>query len=321
VIIGITGRIGSGKTTLGKIFEKYGGFVIDADIIGHSVLEEKKQEIIKIFGEKIIKDGVIDRKALADIVFSDKKMLKTLNKITHPLIIREIKGLIKTSPSYLIVIVAPFLIETGLYNLVDKTILIMCDKEKALKRMVKNGWKAMDVERRMENQPDDEERIPFSDIIIDNNGPFSTLEKRVKKIIKGELKFKIYEHTADIGIIAFGKTKEELYENCAYGMFSILADLSNVKCSKRIRVSVSGRDYDEMLVNSLSELLFCFTGRGLLLKRFKTEILKNNVSIFAWGEELNSSHILKMEIKTVTYHNLKIKKRGNEWIAQVIFDV
>ncbi len=314
MIIGFTGRIGSGKTAISKIFEKYGAFVIDADIIGHSVLKEKKEEIIKAF-------GTIERSALADIVFTDKKRLKILNKITHPLIIKRIKEMVKNSTSSLIVIVAPLLIESALYSLVDKTILVMCDKKRIFKRMKRKGWALFDVIRRMENQPGDEERIPRSDIIIDNNSSLSITERKVRKILREELRFKVYEHTADIGIIAFGKTLSELFSNCAYGMFSILGDLSNVSCKEKIKVKASGIDKDEMLVNTLSELLFCFTGRGYLLKRFKTEISKNNISVLAFGEKLNKSHILKMEIKTVTYHNLEIKKRKDGWMARVIFDV
>lgn len=321
MVIGLTGRIGSGKTTIANIFERHNSFIIDADIIGQGALEEKQGEIIKAFGKEIIKNGRIDRKILADIVFSNKDKLKRLNKITHPLIIKEIKERVKNSKSTLTIIVAPFLIETGLHSLVDKTILVVCEKEKILKRMKRKGWEVSDVLRRMENQPPDDKRIPFSDIIIDNNGSLSSLERKIKKIIKGELRFKLYEHTADIGIIAFGKTKESLFENCGFGMFSILADLSNVRCSKRIKVCASGVNNDEMLVNTLSELLFCFTGRGYLLKRFKIGISGRNVSVLGYGERLNKSHRLKMEIKTVTYHNLEIKKRHNEWMARVIFDV
>lgn len=322
MIIGLTGRIGSGKTTIARIFERYESFIIDADAIGYVVLEEKKEKIVKEFGKEIVKNGSIDRKLLSEIVFLDKDKLKRLNEITHPLIIKRIKEKVKGSNSFLTIIVAPFLIETSLYSLVDKTILVVCEREKILKRMKNKGWERKDVLRRMENQPPDDERRPFSDIIIDNNGSLSSLERRIKKLIKEELRFKVYEHTADIGIIAFGKTKEEVFENCGFGMFSILADLSNVKCSRRIKVSAEGRNNGEMLVNILSELLFCFTGRNYLLKKFKVEILKRNVSAFAWGERLNKSHRLKMEIKTVTYHNLEIKKRNNnEWAARVIFDV
>ncbi|MEK9149716.1 MAG: dephospho-CoA kinase [Candidatus Desantisbacteria bacterium] len=321
MIIGITGSFGSGKTTVAKIFEKLGAGVIDADLIGRSVLEEKKKDVVKAFGEEILKNQSIDRKMLADIVFEDKDRLKKLNKITHPLIIKRIKERLRNSKFSFIVIVAPLLIETELYELVDKIVLVVAEKDKLLKRMKKNGWELFDVERRMKNQPEDKERMPFSDIIIENNGSIRILERRVKKILKEELKFKIFEHTADIGITAFGSTKEEFFSNCAYGMFSILAELSNVRCLKRMRVSSSGITPDEMLVNTLSELLFCFTGKGFILRRFKTKIKGDNVSVEGWGEKLNPFHLLKMEIKTVTYHNLEIKKRNDGWIGRVIFDV
>jgi len=99
MIIGITGSIGSGKTTAAKIFSKYHYTRIDADEIGHELLKSNKKiknKLITYFGNEIIgKNGNIDRKKLGGIVFNDKNELKKLNSIMHPLIINEIKNKIK----------------------------------------------------------------------------------------------------------------------------------------------------------------------------------------------------------------------------------
>ncbi|HAW50444.1 TPA: dephospho-CoA kinase [bacterium] len=312
MVLGLTGKIGVGKTTVSKIFEKKGFFIVDADSICHSILKENKEKIEKIFGTS-------NRKNLADIVFRDKKKLKKLESILHPHLIRKIRKIIKEKKEKILV-VAPLLLETGLNKLVEKRILVVCKKKIILERLKKIGWKISDVERRIKFQPKDEERRPYVDFIIDNNEERSSLDSRVDEILD-RLKFKFIEHTADIGIVAYGRTKEEAFSNTSYGMFSILADLSNVRTIEKKEVFAKGRNNEELLVNYLSELLYCFTKDGLLLREFETKIKKGRVHTVAFGEKLNKSHRLRMEIKTVTYFNIKVEKRKKDWETMVIFDV
>src|SRR3989338_10936855 len=116
MIIGITGAIGSGKTTVSNIFEKYGFKVINADELYHKISKPKKLiygKIIKEFGNKIVNpDKSINRDKLKKIVFSNDKKLKKLNLITHPIINSEIKKLIKKFKNSKVIVDAPLLLES-----------------------------------------------------------------------------------------------------------------------------------------------------------------------------------------------------------------
>ena len=143
------------------------------------------------------------------------------------------------------------------------------------------------------------------------------------------MRFKIFDHTADIGVIGFGKTEEEAFANTAFGMFSILANLENVKQDEKIEVTASGADKEELLVNMLSEILYLRTTKGYLFSEFFVEFFGSSVKddtlrvvkVSCLGEKIKEYHELKLEIKTVTYHFIKIEKKNNGWETRVIFDV
>ena len=135
------------------------------------------------------------------------------------------------------------------------------------------------------------------------------------------MRFKVFDHTADIGICGFGKTEEEAFSNTAFGMFSTLAELSNVKEEEQIEVFASGADREELLVNMLSELLYWQTTKGYIFSEFSVEFSDNSVKVLCLGEKIKERHVLKNEIKTVTYHFIKIEKKKNGWETRVIFDV
>ncbi len=185
----MTGSFGSGKTTVAKAFERLGVSVIDADSVGHRVIEEEdvKETLIKEFGEEIVENGKINRKTLADIVFSDKAKVVRLNQITHPKILEEIETEIKGLQKRLIVVVAPFLIEAGI--IVDKIILVITERKKIIERLKKAGWNEEDVQRRMGFHPEDSERIKRAQFIIDNNGTISETEEQAKEIYSKSVAF------------------------------------------------------------------------------------------------------------------------------------
>ncbi|AJA90348.1 dephospho-CoA kinase [Borreliella chilensis] len=126
LIIGITGRIASGKDTASKIISnKYGFYEINADKLGHSVLHEKKEEVIKIFGPKILNaQNEIDRFLLRNIVFNDNKELKKLETISHPIILKKIKKKLTQKQSTKIIINAALLFKINLEKLCDYIIVI-----------------------------------------------------------------------------------------------------------------------------------------------------------------------------------------------------
>ena len=191
MIIGITGSIGSGKTTIAKLFSRHLYSRIDADEIGHEIIKKNSaayKKIIKKFGIGILdKDKEIDRSRLANIVFNNNKKLKELNSITHPTIINEIKNQIKKikekcGSKTRIIIDAPLLLEAKAKNFVDKIIVVECDKKNILKRSKK--YSEEKIERILKLQMPLEEKIKHADFVIDNNKGMEHLEKQVIKIIK-----------------------------------------------------------------------------------------------------------------------------------------
>ena len=190
MILGITGSIGSGKTTITKMFSKYYYNRIDADEIGHELLKsnEIKNKIIKEFGKEILgKKGSIDRKKLGNIVFNDKNKLKKLNSIMHPMIINEIKNQIKKIQEKCgndakIIVDAPLLLETSLKDYVDMIVVVKSDKNKIIKRLNKR-FPREKIERILNAQMPLERKLRHADIVIDNRGDLKNLEKQIKKIL------------------------------------------------------------------------------------------------------------------------------------------
>ncbi|MEW6607017.1 MAG: archease [bacterium] len=137
-------------------------------------------------------------------------------------------------------------------------------------------------------------------------------------------RFNIFEHTADIGIIGYGKTLKQAFENTAYGMFSILVfDLNQVNLTKTVDIKVSGNDLEEILVAFLSELVYNHNVENLIFKKFSIkEIGTTFLKAKASGELYDPNrHELLREIKTVTYHQLKIEEKEGYFRTQVIFDI
>jgi len=136
-------------------------------------------------------------------------------------------------------------------------------------------------------------------------------------------KYDFINHTADLGIKVWGKSLKNLFENTAYSMFDILTELDKVKETSLIKVKIGSGELEELLADWLRNLLYQFNGEGYLLREFNIEeISKKGLKAKVGGEKLDlSRHSLKTEIKAVTYHGLEVKKTGQGWEAQVIFDV
>lgn len=143
--------------------------------------------------------------------------------------------------------------------------------------------------------------------------------------IEGKMKkFEILDHTADIGLLAWGKTIEELFENAALGMFSLIGELENVEQSWTTIVEVKGNDYEDLLVTWLNELLYLFEAEEVLLRTFQIEelgqyYLRAKIS----GELIDpKKHTVKRMIKACTYYEVKVEEvRPQLFRAQVYFDI
>ena len=190
--VGLTGGIVSGKTTVAKIMEGLGGEIIDADEIGHQIIKSNKKAwrgIVHYFGRSILlENNEINRKKLAQIVFSDKKKLSLLNKITHPEIISEIKQRIdrikKNADNNVICIIdAPLLFEAKIDKLMDRIIVVYISREKQIKRLfIRDGLKREDAIKRIDSQMPLEEKVRLADYIIDNRFPIEEVRPQVIQI-------------------------------------------------------------------------------------------------------------------------------------------
>ncbi|MFA5089863.1 MAG: dephospho-CoA kinase [Candidatus Omnitrophota bacterium] len=184
IILGITGTLGSGKSTVARFFLRRGVKVVDADKIAHALIRPGTpayQRVIQKFGQGIIrKDKTIDRARLARIVFSDKKQLSRLNAIMHPAIIRIIKDELSSSPQRLIVLDAPLLIEAGLRGIADKIVVVKASLEKRIARLRhKKHLNKTEVLKRMKYQMAQGKKARWADFIIDNNGSILKTRRQV----------------------------------------------------------------------------------------------------------------------------------------------
>ncbi len=136
-------------------------------------------------------------------------------------------------------------------------------------------------------------------------------------------KYKLLDHTADIGIEVWGKTKKELFANTVHALFDLIVDLARVNSINEKVVTAKGADIEDLLVNFLREALYLFNGKRWLVKKCKLlELRAGHVVAQLQGEPYDSDkHQLKTEIKAVTYHGLSVRKTKQGWRAKVIFDV
>lgn len=136
-------------------------------------------------------------------------------------------------------------------------------------------------------------------------------------------RYQTIDHTADIGIVAFGKDLKEVFVNSAYAMFDIITEADAIKPVEGYEFSLSAENIEELLVTWLDELLFKYETERILFGDFKINSLdEKHIEAIAVGEKLDRSrHVIKTEIKNVTYHQLRIERVNDIWEAQIIFDV
>ena len=137
-------------------------------------------------------------------------------------------------------------------------------------------------------------------------------------------KYEIIDHTADLGIRAYGATLPKLFENIALGMLESIAELDSIDEKRECKINVQGDTLEDLLVAFLGELLFQHEVEEILFKRVEIfKFNKDNLSAVAYGEEKNpQKHIIYTEIKNVTYHQLKVEQLpDNKWETLVIFDL
>ncbi|MCB9334784.1 MAG: dephospho-CoA kinase [Flavobacteriales bacterium] len=188
LLVGLTGGIGSGKSTVAKIFQAYKIPVFNSDVIAKSIINtdiEVKNELIRLFGIEVYKDGKYNSRLVANEVFKYPSLLKQLNLIVHPKVGGEFEKWIELHQSKRILLKeAAILIESGSYQNLDKLILVIADKESRIKRVVKRDLiSSEEIERRINNQMSDEEKKRYCNYFIYNNEK-ELLIPQIENIVK-----------------------------------------------------------------------------------------------------------------------------------------
>ena len=184
MIIGVTGSFGSGKTTVSNLFKKYNFKVINVDKVYGSIYKKNKLLRIKLKKEF----GTVNRNKLKKIVFNSSIQLKRLNKITHPLILKQtikrIKKIQSKNKNENIAIDIPLLIEAKAANLVDKIIVVKCSRNIQIKRVLnkKKKYSKEEIKNITKSQMPLKEKLKYADYVVDNSYSLDKTKKQVKKI-------------------------------------------------------------------------------------------------------------------------------------------
>lgn len=190
-IIGLTGGIGSGKSTVARSLQEHGFPIVDADLIAREIVEPGQPalaELAKEFGADILNaDGSLDRGLLASRAFTNKDTTQRLNDITHPRINQRTQELFdeaRENGAEAVIYDMPLLIDKGLHKDMDATIVVHAAEHVRLERLTtKRGLDVDDVRRRINAQIDDETRKQHADILLDNNGTEEDLTKQIAQAV------------------------------------------------------------------------------------------------------------------------------------------
>lgn len=191
-ILGLTGGIGSGKSTVSRFLTELGAVILDTDKVGHDVLEDTgiRQEIVSAFGQQVLApNGNIDRKKLGEIVFGDSESLAKLNQIMHSRMYQIVKVQLEEYRQQgvnAVVLEAPLLIEAEWTSLVDEVWVTVASEDTVLKRLQERaGLSESEASARIRSQLSSTEQVKFADVVIDTDCSLDELKAKVKKLWQG----------------------------------------------------------------------------------------------------------------------------------------
>jgi SHS2 domain-containing protein len=143
------------------------------------------------------------------------------------------------------------------------------------------------------------------------------MEKRIGK------KYKLIDHTADFGMQVFGSDSQELFTNAALAIFDVITEMDVLKGRDSCNITASGEDWSDLMINWLREILYLWNGKERLVKSVKIlSLSEKNISAKIYFDAYKPDrHIIKTEIKAVTYHQIQVKSSPSGWKAQIIFDI
>jgi len=185
-VIGLTGGIGCGKSLAAQYFAELGALVIDADQLARAAIERGSDgfdEVVALFGDSILKDGNIDRRALGELIFKDPTAKKQLENIIHPFVRREFEEAVASlKGDQILVYEIPLLVETGAHERFDVVITVESEMENRIARLRGRGMHISEIEGRVAAQATREQRIEVADFLIENDGSEDELLRQVENI-------------------------------------------------------------------------------------------------------------------------------------------
>ena len=185
VVVGVGGNIGAGKTTVVGVFKELGSQCIGADELGWEVLPAIVDVLQEEFGEDIVNGCAIDRKRLRDVVFSDRKKLRFLNRVSHPPLVKKIIGRVKQAKPGVVVIDAALLFDwPQVYRIVDIAILVRSPRSRMAARARAKGITPRLLSTILATQKNDREMARKADIVIDNDGTKAQLRLKCRAIYR-----------------------------------------------------------------------------------------------------------------------------------------
>jgi dephospho-CoA kinase len=191
VVIGVTGGIGTGKSTVAGMFRKLGASVLDADAITHKLMEPRKlawRRIVSAFGEDVLNaDQTVNRRKLAGIVFADDELRRRLEAILHPGVMREIRrqvhGLGRSKRVKAAVLDVPLLVEVGAQDLADALVVVTAPRDVQRERLKKqHGWTDDEIEARIRAQWDLSAKAALADHVVDNGNGVDRTRTQVTRL-------------------------------------------------------------------------------------------------------------------------------------------
>ncbi|MEY4684193.1 MAG: dephospho-CoA kinase [Pseudomonadota bacterium] len=189
--VGLTGGIGSGKSTVSLMLSRLGVPVIDADQVARSVVEPESKALNMIkshFGEEIVTEGRLDRRRLREIIFADEMERQWVESLLHPFIQAEMLQRADQQDHAYVVLEIPLLFEAGYRSLVDRVLVIDAPKELQIDRVIRrDGVPPSQVESIIKAQISSDERLKQADDVIENSGDFTHLERQVERLHRNYL--------------------------------------------------------------------------------------------------------------------------------------
>jgi dephospho-CoA kinase len=190
-IIGLTGGIGAGKSTVAQFFSELGASVVDADHLARIAIERGSagfDEVIARFGETILSNGDINRKVLAEIVFSDPVAKSDLEAIIHPRVQKLFaQAIIDNEPAPHLIYEIPLLVETDAASKFDFIVTVEADEDLRIERLLTRGMFITDIKARLESQAPSQARIDIADAVIVNDGDEDHLLRQVENLWEGQI--------------------------------------------------------------------------------------------------------------------------------------